>query len=336
MRKYVSLAAVALLVLSIVPQLGFSTLCDDCWCGCEPFVTDLIAGQSIDVGTVIVWCMDGSLHVMYVTDDGWLLLATHLYVGTDPPSDDDPKLFPYKHEDLGGVTTDKYEIPLSGLGLSERGFGIYCIPCRKTLYIAAHAVVYEVVGEGCCPPQWATNVDDYNQGTLVTGGPVTRPERMDPSAALGSPDGAFYSLGFVSDDDGYLTLSFEYPVFNDDCYDIVVYEVTFGRDVYPDEVAEVYVIVGGVEHYAGTVTNHNDDGMGMVSIPDSLLYVDAVKLVDNSTPSDFSDPAYENADGYDVDAVGACYLYHEENAWGEGEQFGEGWAMYFTYTIWCS
>jgi len=53
--------------------------------GC-PFTTDLLAGQTEDVGDVQVWNDGDNLHVTYViTEPDWEITETHLYVGkTDP------------------------------------------------------------------------------------------------------------------------------------------------------------------------------------------------------------------------------------------------------------
>lgn len=309
------------------------------WSGdiCSEQTFDLLAGQNMDVGDVIVQRVGDILYVKYViTEDGWCLTETHLHVadslGGIPQTKKGnpiPGQFDYK-EEHGCVTEYAYPpIDVSGLGM--------------TLYIAAHAAVIKLIGEGCEPPQWASEVLEYHQGTLVGGGPIDNPARMDPIAALGSPDAStsppaegFYSLGFVSDDDGYIILGFDHPIYNGPGDDIKVYEVTWGRAGYPREAAKVYVISDGDEYDAGTVTNHDDNGVGSVSIPDELLCVDAVKLVDDTYVSDFV--GMPNADGYDLDAVGACYLFGgEETAWGDGDDFpGKNWATCIVYQPDCT
>lgn len=298
----------------------------------------LCAGQNMDVGTVSVWNNDDNLYVKYETTGDWVMTETHLEVVT---TDDwfpvtktgNPKVghFTWSEEHDPWVTEYTYTIDLGDWG-----------PCTD-LYIAAHAVVYKLVGEGCESPQWASSVVGYNQGTLRNGNPVTDPARIDPDKALGTPDAStsppaigFYSLGYVTNGDGWLELSFDYPVFNAAGDDIVVYEVTWGRPSYPVEKAEVWVQADGDWYLAGEVTNKdNGTGIGSVSIPDGILLVNAVKLVDSTDDPNLSG----SADGYDVDAVGACYLVEqEETAWGdgcEGERFTErgNWATYFTYHV---
>ncbi len=73
-----------------------------------------------------------------------------------------------------------------------------------------------------------------------------------------------------------------------------------------------------------------------MAIPSSLMCVDAVKLVDATDPALFG--SRPNADGYDLDAVGACYLCEgDETGWAEGTEIrpNRNWAMYFSVTIPC-
>lgn len=97
----------------------------------------LVAGKTINMGTV-TFAIDGEdLVVTYSTAGGWELTETHLYLGATPPTKGNPGKFPYKHEDLGAVTSDQYVIPLADLGVG----------CGDTLYMAAHAVVQKWTGE---------------------------------------------------------------------------------------------------------------------------------------------------------------------------------------------
>jgi hypothetical protein len=99
-------------------------------CGTATEVT-LVAGQHYDAGDVYVYADQHLLTVEIEADNGWVLLETHVYVGMQPPSKSAPGRFPYKHEALGGVSSDSYEIVLDDLELD----------CLSTLYIAVHAVV---------------------------------------------------------------------------------------------------------------------------------------------------------------------------------------------------
>jgi len=99
-------------------------------------VVPLIAGQHSDVGSVTVYTNGVDLFVEYTTTGGWQLEETHLYVGTEPPTKSAPGRFPYKHEALGGATSDSYQISWGGYGGG----------CGYTLYIACHAVVVNSEG----------------------------------------------------------------------------------------------------------------------------------------------------------------------------------------------
>jgi hypothetical protein len=110
--------------------------------GVEPpadaVTTDLLAGQTLDVGDVLVWNDGDNLYVQYVvTDPEWCLTETHLHVATslaDIPQTKKgnpiPGHFDYNDEH-NCVTKFLYTIPLVAYGW---------VPCTN-LFIAAHAVV---------------------------------------------------------------------------------------------------------------------------------------------------------------------------------------------------
>lgn len=304
---------------------------------CEEETVPLCAGQSIDLGTVTVTNDDMHLHVTFSIDEpGWYLEETHVAVAdtlagipqtrTGNPV---PGRFPYSCDSIAALDTScTVTIPL----------GDWC--AGDTLVVAAHAAVIEVAGDGCTEEVfWATEVAAWDQGNQKDGDPVPA-DRSDPTAALGMPDGDFFSLGFdpLADDyaDGWLTLGFGFPVYNGPGDDVVSQEVTFGRAGYPLERAEVFGVDDGTDYFAGVVTNHDGgDGLGAADLPMGVTTAQYVKLLDATDPAIHS----ADADGYDVDAVGACYLLlGEETAWGDGCSGTEfpsrgGWATYFEYTV---
>jgi len=96
----------------------------------------LWADQIIDAGTVTVAIVGDNLVVTYETAGGAQMTQTCLYVDTVPPDEPpDPTNFPYRHEVLGGVTTNEYSIPLSDLG----------VECGEPLYLAAYAALQNVL-----------------------------------------------------------------------------------------------------------------------------------------------------------------------------------------------
>jgi hypothetical protein len=100
MKKYVVLFFTILLVLSISAVVSADTT-----------VIDLVAGQNEVIGNVTVEQVGDELVVTYnVTEPGWCLTTTHLYVGSEPAQRHSPGRFPYKHENLDCVTVDVFTI----------------------------------------------------------------------------------------------------------------------------------------------------------------------------------------------------------------------------------
>jgi|SaaInl7_200m_RNA_FD_contig_21_2389210_length_544_multi_10_in_0_out_0_1 hypothetical protein len=98
---------------------------------------DFIAGQHYNAGLVEAIANDGVLTIYIMTDNGWALEETHVYVGTAAPKKSSPGRFPYKHEDLGNAYIDVYTISLDD----------FDVECGADLYIAVHAVVKGIDNE---------------------------------------------------------------------------------------------------------------------------------------------------------------------------------------------
>lgn len=108
----------------------------------------LYAGQNIIAGEIILNVSNDFLTVTYNTENGFVLEEAHLFVGEsleDMPQtrNGNPKigLFPYKANELGGISSYVFEIPLDDLG------GVDYI-CGKSVFIAAHAVVHRINEDG--------------------------------------------------------------------------------------------------------------------------------------------------------------------------------------------
>jgi hypothetical protein len=124
-------------------------------CGVAATV-DLLAGQTIDAGSVSVSNDGTSLFVTYNTEGGWLLKEVHLYVQqTEPVSRLIPGKAPYK---AGMINADTYTftIPLADLSLV----------CDDQVWIQAHAAVFKL--------------DEYGNeiaGETAYGGEITKPRK---------------------------------------------------------------------------------------------------------------------------------------------------------------
>lgn len=101
---------------------------------CEATTVALIAGQSINSGTVSVTNDDAYIYVTYTTANGYTLTQTHLYVGdcalipVNSQGNPSPGQFPYASAH-NNITSYTYAVPLSA------------IPAGSCGCIAAHAVV---------------------------------------------------------------------------------------------------------------------------------------------------------------------------------------------------
>jgi hypothetical protein len=121
--------------------------------------TDLIADgreTALDVGDLVIDSDSANLTVTFQIDEAnvaWLLEETHLYIGDNAPSKHSPGRFPYKHEELGGATSDSYSIDLLELAkIDENGDG------DGYVYIAAHAGLIMQTGED---PDTGEPIFDY-------------------------------------------------------------------------------------------------------------------------------------------------------------------------------
>jgi hypothetical protein len=113
MKRMVLLAIVAVLA-SFLGTNGVSAHTDT-----DPFVTDLIAGHTMDAGHVLVWNDADYLYVKYVTSNGWCLEKVSLHVAASlsgiPQTNSGnpiPGKFTYK-ADLECASESTFAIPLT-------------------------------------------------------------------------------------------------------------------------------------------------------------------------------------------------------------------------------
>jgi len=101
---------------------------------CTPVEVTLVAGQTINAGTITVSNDADFIYVTYTTTNGWVLSETHLYVGdcslipVNNPGNPIPGQFPYSGSH-SNITSYTYQVPISR------------IPPGGCGCIAAHAVV---------------------------------------------------------------------------------------------------------------------------------------------------------------------------------------------------
>jgi hypothetical protein len=133
MKKLAYLLIVLSLVLALVPAAAFAHTEG------EPFVTDLIAGQTTDIGDVLVWNDVDTLYVKFVyegPDCGFL--EVHLQVDADAFS---PDILTKKGNPIPGQFEKSYDVGCFKehtftYSLADEGFG-----CDDNLLIAAHAAL---------------------------------------------------------------------------------------------------------------------------------------------------------------------------------------------------
>ena len=110
----------------------------------------LLAGQTIDVGLATVTANQNVTTFKYETTGDWIILETHLYVGTleDVPhtNSGNPKIghFPYKSNHTNNTQSVTYNVGI--------------IPQDGCVFVFAHAVVYNVV-TGEEETAWAEGFD---------------------------------------------------------------------------------------------------------------------------------------------------------------------------------
>jgi len=286
----------------------------------DAFKTDLLAGQTLDVGDVLVWNDAENLYVKFVYEGSECgFLEVHLQVDVGSFSED---ILTKKGNPIPGKFEKSYDVGCFSeytftYNLADGGFG-----CGDLLKIAAHAVV----------PSGGADVDKYaaNVFSVTPGIGSVR----EPSEALGAPDSSylvesFYSLGFG----GCIELEFADFVGGT----LTVYETTwhhFDGDTYPKESADIYVSADGAEWtYLGEA---NNDGQSWSNTPVPNVFtleecIKYVKICDTSNPSLFG----SGANAFDLDAIEGQYFCKKETAWGAGTRFVEkgNWATYFEYTV---
>lgn len=125
-----------------------------------PVETAIMAGQTINVGTVTVWNDDNNLYVHYLTTGDYKLKKTHLYVGAcsgiPVNNSGNPRIGQYPYQTTHGTTgvqSFTYTIPLGSLPS-----GCLCVSSH------AEIVAYNASG------QQVFSQTGWGQGVQITDG----------------------------------------------------------------------------------------------------------------------------------------------------------------------
>jgi len=279
----------------------------------------LWAAKHILVGAVTVSNDDEYLYVTYNTaGSSWVMSETQLYVGTEIPTKSSPGKFPYKHEDLGTVQEDTYQISLFELGVG---------PCQ-TVYLAAHAVVEK--------GSWVSV--ELSDGRFIWD--IFKPGRyasMGPVVTIASNS----SLEIVYED--MANAEREHGLIKD------------SLGTAPDEVKFWLTCVRGTPRHSWGGDPHLLPGPTVISRDPRDLsshwipfpYLDQHCMPIKYTPGleeGMSFTCYTMVETEICDSEGfypedfTLTVYSEETgesetAWAEGTQINGGWAMYFDYHI---
>jgi len=321
----------------------------------DPLVVDLLAGQTIDVGDVLVWNDGDYLYVKYVTTDGWLLTETHLAIATE----------------LSGIPQTKTGNPIPGkftyFAYHDPPVDEYTYPIDLTwdpgtiLYIAAHAVVrhdYTLLLVSDAGNTWFDGnpaVDAYEPNTWYPNPPYTEssPSLWDnviSSSHNFELSGAdwIWNTYFVNDDDSThgwsgeiveFTRTFDIPgtptagtlwITCDNGYEAKLNGQHIGSAQLSGEwrtsdLHEAYV------HTYGWQTAESYNVLGALGTGQNTLAITGVNEYLNTDDGDpFLGDEGKNPAGliYELN----INYYKQETAWGAGVGFpGRNWATYFIY-----
>ncbi len=142
--------------------------------------------------------------------------------------------------------------------------------------------------------------NSYTPGPKKNGQAITDPSRLDPSKALGEPEGDdsfnFVSLGYG----GEITIGFDGAVLNQSGADLEVVETTFGSQDFDSyaESADVYVSQDGTNFFMiGSVMTDESASLDISNASVYLSYITHVKLVDTTPVNSVS------TDGFDLAGI---------------------------------
>lgn len=313
MKKVLYVLVAAAFLLALLPAAASAHTAD------EPFTTDLLAGQDIDVGDVLVWNDGDYLYVKYdITDPDWCLAETHLQVATSldgiPQKNGNPipGQFEYKNP-LGCVDGYTYEIPLTWDPDTE-------------LYIAAHALVRGPKASMTV----VSTAGDTVYGPLDTN-PGLEGDWGEAKAAvltqnLLSPPWSWPAIADATwistalDTEQWTTATWRR------------FSKSFDVPGYP--AGGSLTLTADNEYWAylgGALLGHDDNIFNLETLP--FTPVAGTNTFDFLVQNWSGSPQGGNPNGL-VYKAEICYYAGQESAWDAGEAFpGKNWATYSTYTV---
>jgi len=343
MKKLLTVLFIVSLLVGIFPAI--TVFADDA------YVTDLLAGQTLDVGDVTVDSDGDNLYVTFqITDNAWNITETHVYVGTAPPEKAAPGQFPYQHVGLN-TPLDRYVIPLADLGLSS----------GDELVVATHAKVQMVVG--WTPPAMA----DFN-AALPTYGDVVITHMGDETYYNIN----LYNTGTLDDQHNGWCMDTDIGYYWGGVYDVDIYStydpifLEMGMVEHPENFDLINYIVN--QHYVGQTSRSGgvytigDVQRAMWTLIDDETGTGGLGVWSQTHADEIMADAYAYGEGYvpgcgglvavalppasgasHVTIIEVSYaqmglgcnpVYDIETAWGWGtNNLPKGWGWYFTYTM---
>lgn len=160
--------------------------------GIQGYCADLLAGQTINVGTVCFEINGDEMAVTYTTTGGWELEEVHFWAGcssTGYPMTNKgnpvPGQFPYKSGDITGATTFTFSVDLTD---PQFDFCLENIDCDNgnILFAMSHAAVRKDNGDGTYQTEtgWGNGSRVVQRGNWATQSTLTL---FDESCGGGNP-----------------------------------------------------------------------------------------------------------------------------------------------------
>ena len=329
-----------------------------------PFQTDLIAGQTDDVGDVLVWNDGSNLYVKFVVSSDYLY-ETHVHVATSlsaipQTKKGNPIPGKFEHSDPHGCVTDyTYQIPLSWAP-------------GTSLYIAAHAALGEQQAMTIVSGDGQTIVTQRRSGNQVEFTAVNQPAVIawepGPSYPNDGPDDSGWAANSLWDQNLSVDLRstgadwiWESYRVQDPLYGTVLtlqrsfdigcpiggnlqiacdngYEVSLNgnplgsQSVYGEwqtsDLKQAYVDIDGWQTVGSYALTSLQQGTNSLTVDVANEYFNTDDYGNPSAGTQSSNP------GACIFVLEVTYCAEGETGWGDGSDFsGRNWGMYFGYQV---